>query len=174
MGAPQFVPTVPLDRPRGYESPDHVPERWFPNRPADLVGRQPDGALFGRQGPDQGYALRLAEQLRDRIVTPPGESVDDALRGCVNVALRRASLFGRAPVIHDLTVACTAWGFFDPAPPSELVELRRRMFAGVANVVHHYAEGRAIVDQVPDATLRMTPAQVEAAYPARWQELLGI
>lgn len=173
MGAPQFVPTDPLDQPRGYGSPDHVPARWVAERPAELPGRQPRGQRLGHQGPDQGYGLRLAEQVRPRIVTQPGESVDDALRGCFGVALRRASVFGRAPVIHDVTLACTAWGFFDPAPPAELVQRRQEMFAGVANVVHHYAEGRAIVDQVPEATLRMTPAEIEAAYPARWQELLG-
>lgn len=174
MGAPQFVPTDPLDRPRSYESPDHVPERWSADRPADLEGRQPQGPLLGSQGPDQGYGLKLVEALRDRIVTQPGESIEDVLRGCFNVALRRASLYGRAPVMHDFTVACTAWGFFDPAPPEELVDVRRRMFAGVANVIHHYAAGRAIVDQVPEATLRMTPAEVGAAYPSRWQELLGL
>ena len=46
------------------------------------------------------------------------------------------------------------------------------MFVGVGHVTHHYAEGRAIVDAVPEATLRMTPTQVRDAYPARWQELI--
>jgi hypothetical protein len=27
---------------------------------------------------------------------------------------------------------------------------------------------------VPETTLRMTPAQVTAAYPGRWKELLGV
>ena len=50
--------------------------------------------------------------------------------------------------------------------------LRKPVFEGVGHVAHHYAEGRAIVDAVPEATLRMTPAQVRDAYPARWQDLI--
>ena len=48
-----------------------------------------------------------------------------------------------------------------------------RMFAGVANTTHHYVEARAIADQVPEATLRMSPKQVTDAYPDRWRELLA-
>ena len=45
----------------------------------------------------------------------------------LNLALKRASLFGRAPVVHDLEVAFTIWGFLGAAPP-ELVALRRPLF----------------------------------------------
>jgi hypothetical protein len=173
MAAPPFVPIDPVDRPRAYESPEHIPDGWIPGRPAELVGRQPGGARLGYQGPDQGYGLLLAERFVERLQLATGERADDAQRGCLGVALRRASLFGRAPVIHDFTIAFTVWGYLDANAPSELVEQRRRMFAGVANVTHHYDEGRAIADQVPLATLRMTPAQVADAYPARWRELLG-
>ncbi len=65
------------------------------------------------------------------------------MAGCTAVALRRASLFGRAPVIHDLRIAFTIWGYLDAAPPAELVELRRPLFEGVANSLHHYEERRA-------------------------------
>ena len=34
---------------------------------------------------------------------PTASTHDDAIAGCLGVALKRASLFGRAPVIHDLT-----------------------------------------------------------------------
>ena len=87
--------------------------------------------------------------------------------------MRRASMFGRAPVIHDLRIAFTIWGFLDAAPPAELVDLRRPAFEGVANSLHHYDARRALVDSVPEATLRQTLDQVRAAYPARWRELLG-
>ena len=102
-----------------------------------------------------------------------GESVDDAASGCTAVALRRASLYGRAPVIHDLRIAFTIWGFFDPTPPAELVAVRSPLFEGVANSLHHYDERRALVDSVPETTLRMTPDQVRSAYPAGWRALLG-
>ena len=83
-------------------------------------------------------------------------------------------MFSRAPVVHDLTIAFTVWAFLDSDPPAELTTLRARLFEGVSNTLHHYDEARALVDMVPEATLRMTPAQVAAAYPGRWKELLGI
>lgn len=173
MAAPKFSPVAPLDDARGYESPDHVPEPWTADRPAELTGRQPTGARLGFQGPDQGYALTLAARLRPDVMAQRGESVDDAVAGCTDIALRRASLYGRAPVIHDLRVAFTIWGYLDPDPPTELVAVRRPLFEGVADSLHHYEERRALVDSVPEATLRMTPDEVRAAYPAGWRTLLG-
>jgi hypothetical protein len=173
MAAPRFAPVPPTDRPRYYESPDHVPEAWMPGRPGDIEGFQPDGPRMGDQGPDQGFALRIAARLRPKLQLQPGEHVDDVIRGCVGVALRRASMFSRAPTVHDLTVAFTIWGVYDPTPPAELVELRRRMFEGLRLVTHHYMQARAVADLPPDATLRMTPADVTEAYPERWRELVG-
>jgi hypothetical protein len=174
MAAPSFAPVSPTDQPRGYAPTPHVPDAWMPSRPGELAGPQPRGAGLGSQGPDQGYALLLADRLRGTLRLQPGEGRDDAVRGCVGVALRRASLYGRAPVIHDLRIAFTIWGFFDDEPPGELVALRRAMFEGVGLVAHHYGEARAIVDMVPGATLRMTPDEVASTYPARWRELLGL
>src|SRR5262245_44193267 len=79
MASPNFVPTDPVDRPRSYASPDHVPERWLADRPADLSGRQPVGDGLGFQGPDQGYALVLAERFRDRLHLQPQEKFEDAV-----------------------------------------------------------------------------------------------
>jgi hypothetical protein len=173
MAAPQFVPTSPVDKPRTYESPDHVPEVWKADRPAELTGRQPVGPQLGYQGPDQGYGLLLAERFRERLQSQPAEHADDAIQGCLGVALRRASIFGRAPTIHDFTVAFTIWGFLDPSPPTELVALRKPLFEGVRHVVHHYAEARAIASLVPEATLRRPHGEVVKAYPDSWRELLG-
>ena len=151
-----------------------MPLAWTSDRPGDLVGRQPRSPRFGYQGPDQGYALTLAERSRDRIHVGPGESVDDAIRGCLNIALRRASLFGRAPTVHDLTVAFTMWGYLDPHPPDDLRDRRAQLFAGVTDTDHHYAEGRAIADMVPEETSLMRPDEVAAAYPSRWRDLVGL
>jgi hypothetical protein len=173
MAAPRFAPVSPVDDARGYESPAHVPGAWVADRPGDIKGFQPEGGRLGYQGPDQGFALKIAKGFRDRIVVSPGEGIDDAVRGCLGIALRRASMFSRAPTVHDLTVAFTMWGFLDQSPPVELVELRRSLFEGVGNVVHHYDEARALVDMVPEGTLRMTHQQIAGAYPARWRELVG-
>jgi hypothetical protein len=86
------------------------------------------------------------------------------------VALRRASIFRRAPVIHDLEIAFTVWGFLGDAP-AELVELRRPRFQALE---HRYEEQRAIAGQVPEATLRLSPAQLKDRWPGEWRELLGL
>jgi hypothetical protein len=173
MAAPEYVPVKSTDRARAYESPDYVPGPWLADRPGDLVGLQPEGRMLGDQGPDQGFALVLARRFEDRLHLADREHAEDAVAGCVAVATRRASLFRRAPVIHDLEIAFTVWGFLDPSPPAELVALRGPLFAAVAHHIH-YGEQRAIAHHVPESTLRMSPADVRAGYPSRWSELIGL
>lgn len=157
MAAPRFTPVAPIDTSRGYDSPDVVPPMWIADRPADVRGRQPVGPRLGFQGPDQGYALKLAELVRPDVVLQAGESIDDAMVGIVATALRRASMFGRAPVIHDLRLAQRIWGFADAEPPADLVAGRRAFFDGLA-IGHDGERERALVDAVPEATLRATPS----------------
>ena len=172
MAAPEHVP-VDRNRPvRGYLSPPRLPEQWLPDRPGEVVDiGQPRGARFGHQGPDQGYALSLARRFRGTLTLAPGEHERDALAGAVGVALKRASLFGRAPVVHDLTVALTLWGFLGEAS-ADLRDLRADLFEEVAHP-HHYEKLRRLVDLVPEATLRLSPAQVTEAHRADWRTLLG-
>lgn len=172
MAAPRTARTSERS-PRYYASPDVVPEAWSPERPGVVDGLQPAGPGLGAQGPDQGYALTLAHRLAPKLRLHGRERLEDAIRGCVLIALRRASLFGRAPVVHDVHLAFTIWGFFDERPPTALLARRAELFEGVGNVLHHYAEGRALADLVPEATLRMTPSAATEAYPARWRELTG-
>jgi hypothetical protein len=123
---------------------------------------------MGRQGPDQGYALLLARRFADRLELAPDEHAEDAVAGCMVVAMARASLFGRAPVIHDLDLAFTLWGYLGGAPP-DLVAYRTALFSGAS---HHYWDQRHIVDKVPESTLRMTPAQVRQKL-SDWRSLLS-
>src|SRR4051794_39900452 len=173
MAAPEYVPVPVTEKVRlPWESPDHVPPAWTLDRPAEVgQGRQPTGPRFGNPGPDIGYALTLAALLRDEVLVSPEENVDDVLAGCVGIAMRRAARFGRAPVMTGLRIAFTVWGFFDARPPAGLVGIRRRVFEGAR---HDYEVARAVVDRVPEATLRMTLAEVQAAYPAQWRELVGV
>jgi len=173
MAAPKFTPVPAIGVVRSYQSPDVVPDAWTQDRPGDFQGRQPQGPQLGFQGPDQGYALVLAKRLRPQLVLSDNENADDAAAGCTAIGLRRASLFGRAPVIHDLRIAFTIWGFLDTAPPAELVALRVERFEGVADP-HHYDAVRTIVDSIPESTLRLRPDEVTTAYPARWRDLLGL
>jgi len=173
VAAPQYVPVKAIDDTRLYTSPPRRPGSWTQDLPAELLSGQPRGDRLGSPGPDQGFALTLAERFRDRLALRPGESADDALAGSLTVALKRASLFGRAPVVHDLTIAFTLFGFLDEQADDELVALRRRLFEEVANS-HHYVEQRRIADLVPGPTLRLTPAEVKDRYATDWRSLLTL
>ncbi len=167
MTQPEYVPLSPRDQVRPVERLQ-TPGPWWPDRPAEIGGAgQPAGPKLGSPGPDQGFALGLAWRLSDRLGLTEGETADDAVVGCLGVALRRAALFGRAPVIFDCEHAFTLWGFMG-SPPPDLVEFRRPLFQSAS---HDYPTQRAISDMVPDETLRLTPATVAARLP-EWRGLI--
>lgn len=170
MAAPEYVPVKPMDDVRAYESPPRRPDSWWAARPGDLTVGQPSGDRLGNQGPDQGYALKLAHEVFAPQLHLGDVELEDAIAGCVPIALKRASLFGRAPIAHDLRLAFTLWGFLDESPPADLVELRRRLFASVSHP-HHYGEARAIVDAVPESTLRRAHTEILAD---DWRALLDV
>lgn len=174
MAQPKHVPRHPADDTRQYRSPPRRGESWLADRPGEvLAAGQPVGPMLGSQGPDQGYVLKLAKRFEGKLALTTAEHQEDAIAGCVGVAMKRASLFGRAPTIHDLTVAFTVWGFFSPRPGPELVGLRRHLFEDVANP-HHYAEARRVVDLVPAEILRLTPDEVEHRQGEDWRSVLDL
>lgn len=141
---------------------------WRQDRPAELTSPGvPTGHRFGTPGPDQGYGLTLAQRFVDRLEPAPGEHAEDAVAGCLGVGLRRAALFGRAPVIHDLDLAFTLFGYLGDAP-ADLVAFRVALIQGAA---HSYWVQRDVADKVREETLRMTPAQVRAKL-AEWRSML--
>jgi hypothetical protein len=142
------------------------------DRPAEILGRQPQGAKLGHQGPDQGYILLLANRVKHKIKVQEGENLEDAIRGTIGIALKRASMYGRAPVMHDLTFALTIWGWFVETPPADLLAKRRTVFAGLRDA-HHYYECRELVDMVPDTTFQLSIDQLTASTPMSWRALTG-
>lgn len=177
MAAPEFVPLKATDHPRSYASPPWRDDEWWATRPAEVVsdGQPPrDAGRMGAPGPDQGYLLTLLPLLRSELVLADREAVADIEAGCAAVALKRASLFGRAPVVHDLRLAYTVWGYLDAAADPDLVAERRRRFEGVHLTTHHYPELRAVADAVPEATLRLSPAEAATAHAADWRSLLAL
>jgi hypothetical protein len=169
MAAPEFVPSNLGSQPRrGLPLPPALP--WRADRPGELGPAQPRGPRLGDPGPDQGYALRLAERFHPRLQLAEGETAHDADAGCVAVGLRRASIFGRAPVVHDLTLAFTIWGFLGQAPAG-LVAHRVPLFQAAS---HRYEDQRAIADAVPEEVLRAPHAATLARYPAEWRALVGL
>ena len=171
MAAPEYVPVKPMDDVRTYESPPRRPDPWIPRRPGEVRGSNPRGESFGDQGPDQGYGLVLAKRMTDQLHLQSGEHLNDVVEGSLGVALKRASLFGRAPVIHDFTVAYTIWGYLHAQPDAELVRLRRSLFAEVA-LAEHYLEKRRIVAAVRDDALRQPHSAIAEQHRSDWRSLL--
>jgi hypothetical protein len=162
MTQPRFAP-IPIEdevRPQSRLGPAAP---WRPLRPGELVATRlgdphPQAVLRkgrGAPGPDQGYALRLAARFADRVVLGPGERVEDAMAGAVAVAMRRASLFGRAPVAGDLEVALTLLGCLEPAEGAAQAARRARL----AGLGHDEWRRRELANSIPDDLLRATPAE---------------
>jgi hypothetical protein len=168
MPVPEFVP-VKLDEVPPPPERLPAPPGWRAERPADLAGGQPIGAKLGRPGPDQGYGLVLARRFEDKLVLQPGEHREDAVAGCLGVGLKRASMFGRAPVVYDFGLAFTLWGFLGGAP-DDLLEFRKPLFAEAR---HHYWGQREICDLVPEETLRLAPADLRDRL-ADWRSLFTL
>lgn len=135
-----------------------------------MVGPQPQGSGLGRIGPDQGYAYRLAAQFDLHLA---GVHRQDAVAGCVEVATKRAALFGRAPVIHDMEAAFTVFGFLDEEADDELVKARRPWFTELHHP-HQYHHRRRLADMVSDDVLRQAPEAVNAAYNLDWRRNLSM
>jgi hypothetical protein len=171
VAAPEHVPVDRNKFIRTYESPPRRPDPWLADRPGELLAGQPHGPSLGSPGPDQGYMLTLARQFTGKLVLHAGEHERDALAGGCAIGLKRASIMGRAPVVHDLTIALTIWGFLGEAPP-ELVAHRSHLFEEVAHP-HQYTALRRLVDMVPERTLRMTPRQAAEAHRVDWRSLLA-
>ena len=127
---------------------------WRADRPGDLGPDQPEGALFGRPGPNVGYAYTLAQRVRDRLRLGPFEHADDAVAVIAEIAGKRAALFGRAPVIGDVDLVVALLGY-DASATDTFVKARSSL---VHDASHDYRRRRALVDAVPDALLRMRAA----------------
>lgn len=158
MSQPQNVPTKPVAT-QHYASPPRRDRTWSADRPGDVFAEgQPKGDLLGAQGPDQGFAIKLARSLEDQLELTKDEHANDVIAGCVAVALKRASAFGRAPTVHDVRCAFSIFGYLSQADP-ELIEIRHKLFEEVAHP-NHYSERRAIVDAVSIEYLRQPHKQI--------------
>lgn len=174
MTQPKFAPILPEDEVRDlHKLPP--PAAWYAKRPADFRPAPGEGRRAGRgvAGPDQGYGMLLAERFADRLILREGEHADDVLAGASVIAMRRAALFGRAPVSADLELALRLFGYLGDATDEQLAA-RTDLFGGVA---HDYWRGRELSDLVPDSTLSLSPEalseQLAAGSPG-FGELSGL
>jgi hypothetical protein len=167
---PEYVPLQPTSRPRiEWRSPARRRGPWVAERPGDIERRgQPQQAGFGVQGPDQGYALKLMRSLGSELRLEDAEDLRDVEAGCAQVALKRASIYRRAPVIHDVTAAAIIWGFRDRPADDELVAFRRSCFSG-AHEPHAYATRQAIGDAVLTSALSHDPGWIATRHHEDWR-----
>ena len=178
MTQPKFAPITEQHEVREVQRIG-VPAPWTPHRPGEhRPGPEPgQKAGFGDPGPDQGYALELAKRFEDLLVLAAGERAEDVFAGALAIALRRASIFGRAPITADIELALELYGYLARAGatplPSELQELRHERFAGAS---HDYWRRRALAGEIPEETLRLNPAALAERLdrePGCWRELVG-
>ena len=173
MAAPEHVPTKPTQLVRSYSSPPRRAGSWTADRPGEIDGLQPEGDRLGTPGPDQGYALKLVARFQGRLHLQPNEAESDALAGASAIAMKRSGLFGRAPIVHDLTVGLTIWGFLRTDAPKALVDIRGPWFDEV-HLVHNYDALRRIADAAPEGVLRQSHDQVEEQHVANWQSCIDL
>lgn len=132
---------------------------WRATRPGDLHGEQPKGELFGDPGPNIGYAATLMSQARDTLTVTPNERIDDVEKVVAQLAMRRATMFGRAPVMQDIDVARHILGLDRHQKlDAKLVEARTH---ALHNIAHEYPRQRAIVNEVPESLLRSNPDDLD-------------
>jgi hypothetical protein len=170
------VPTDPFvapDRADGVRQQQNLPpglgyppaRSWRANRPGDLDASQPGGTLRGRPGPNVGYGYTLAERARADFRLAPHEDLHDAISVAAEIAMKRASAFGRAPVLADVELAMALLGY-DGSADGGFAAWRVR---AVHDAAHDYPSRRALVDSVPDALLASGPAELGGDI-ARWRE----
>jgi hypothetical protein len=157
-----FVPPDPSARPRQQQNlPPGValpPARsWRATRPGDLAPGWVEGPLLGRPGPNVGYAYTLAQRAADRLRLHTNEHVPDAIAVVAEIAGKRATLFGRAPVIGDIDAAVALLGY-DGSADESFAETRAHL---VHDAAHDYPRRRAIVDSVPDDMLRRRSSELK-------------
>lgn len=136
-----------------------APSRWSPSRPGMITA--PDqvtpGGLFGRPGPDTGWAFRIIRQAGLPEEEMRGEAV------LVTLMAARASLFGRAPVPEDLDVARILMGYEEGAS-QQMVERGRRW---IKHSRHEAVPGAAAAEQIGLDLLAMSSDDLRSAPAVR-------
>ena len=158
MTQPTFVPIAEADQVRPALHL-HVPGPWITSaRPSWSGPTAPLAPASGRRGPTRASRCAWPTASQHELKLGEGESAHDVVLGVALVGSKRAALFGRAPCIYDVRLALDLWGFLDDAP-ADVRASRRALFSSIS---HDYVAQRALVDSVPEETLRLSPDEVRA------------
>ena len=113
---PSTCPLKPTDAPRAYASPPAA-ARVVGGRPAGRGRRRrasPAATGSATRAPTRATRSGCSASSTDKLAARRRRARRGRRRRLHRRwRLKRASLFGRAPVVHDLTVAFTLWGFLD-------------------------------------------------------------
>lgn len=115
------------------------------------------GGLFGRPGPDTGWAFRIVRQAGLSEEEMQGEEV------LVTLMAARASLFGRAPVPEDLDVARIVMGYEEGAS-REMADRGRRW---LRHSRHEPVPGAAAAEEIGSDLLAKSPDDLRSVLSVR-------
>ena len=114
---------------------------------------------MGTPGPDSGFALRLAQRFEHELKLGEGESEHDVLLGVALIAVEagRAVRAGPLRLRRALRARTSGASSTTRRPTSQAA--RRAAFSSIS---HDYVAQRALVDSIPEETLRLTPEDAAA------------
>lgn len=152
--------------------PERAPERrWSPTRPGEITSPDevPTASMFGRPGPDTGYALKLIR----RAEYPRGDRPEALEKVLTALVAARAAANGRAPVPMDVNVALSILGLRgDDLDPATLDHLAVRRADWLDAVPHESSKGSTALAAIPAELLMDTPVRVRARLNAQ-PDLVG-
>lgn len=131
--------------PEGNENP--VPKSWVADRPGDMENAgKSQGSLFGHAGPNVGYAYTLVAHVFDTLFLSTNEHRHDVEPLLAEISMRRASHFGRAPIMKDVDCAVHLLSY-----GLELDEgaMNNRVYL-ITDCGHDEHKRRSIVNSIPD------------------------
>lgn len=152
MSTDDFIYKREIDEPRheqnmpiGIVTP--VPKRWKADRPGDTKRstRVVEGKLLGHAGPNIGFALTLSKTSNQNWFLIEGEHIHDVEVLLAEIAMRRSSHFGRAPIQKDINLAAQLFGY-DKQPIQGKGHWRLGIVHGCSHDEH---KRRIIINSVP-------------------------
>ena len=153
MTQPDYVPVASGSQLREVESLA-IAEGWTPSRPSELaplkVSAVEQGTMLGTPSPDSGFALKLARIRVHKLELAEGEHGEDVERAVAAIAIKRAALFSRAPVIYDVDFAIALLGYDESDIPAEVLAHRKSVISGVS---HDYFKMRRLLEAIGPETL---------------------
>ncbi len=161
MTQPDYVPVAVGSRLRETDELA-TPQSWIKDRPAELSAMTgsavEQGKFLGTPGPDSGYALKLARLAIEKIILDHTEHIADVVAVISSVAIKRAALYSRAPVIHDVNFAMRLFGYLGDIS-SDLKGVRHSLVGGAA---HDYFKVRRITEMIPVSVLELDLGVVDS------------